>query len=237
MVGGLGATSAADGHAIDQPEQRWSLAYSATMQTPGATWPTGACTSATSASRHIHSGFGCMQEHSRSAKGSSTKTCWRAMCTCTSGAHPSRWQSPSSSGAAPWTTQPLEVLLLQPQSGLRALQEETVTMQSRYQSGTGWCTSHLCPTFDLRDEYTLSHAGGVQLLNDATVHCRVRTQHVRPRLIRAVVQPRAQRPVFRQLMRAEPGSFTVADRLARPLLARAHLLRAAHQQHQRRRDL
>jgi len=124
----------------------------------------------------LRRGFDCMQEHSRSAKGLSTKTCWRAMCTCTLGAPPSRWQPPSSSDAAPWTAWPLEVPPLQLQSGPRALQAEAVTTPSRCQSGTGWCTSRLCPTFDLRDACTLSHAEGVQLFMMGTVRCRVRTQ-------------------------------------------------------------
>jgi len=123
-----------------------------------------------------HRGCHRMQEHSRSAKGSSTKTCWRAMCTCTLGAPPSRWQPPSSSGAAAWIPWLLEVLRLQLRSGPRALQAEAVTTPSRCRSGMGWCTSRLCPTCDLRDACTLSHAGGVQSSHDATVPCRVSTR-------------------------------------------------------------
>ena len=163
-----------------------------------------------------------MQEQRRLGKGLFIRMCWRATCTFILGAHPSRWQRPSSNGAAPWTPRSLEVLLLRLQSGLHALQAEAVTMPSRFQSGTGWCTSRPCRTFDLSDVCTLSHAGGVQLSHDTTVLCHFPRKGC-PDLAAAAVQPRAQRPIFRQLLRTEPRPVTVADRFARPLLARAHL--------------
>lgn len=103
-----------------------------------------------------------LQGHSRLARVLFTKTYWRVMCICTLGAHRSRWQHLWLSDAAQWTARLLEVLLLRLQSGLHVLQAEAATTRNRCRSGTVWCTSRLCPTYDLKGVCTRRHAGGAR---------------------------------------------------------------------------
>ena len=106
VVGGLGATSAADDQADEQPGQKWSLAYSATMQTPGVTHCLVAHISVWAMSvlyTQCANPPRGLQGPSRLRRDLSLTMCWRAMFISISRARRSRWRALSLRAAAQWT--------------------------------------------------------------------------------------------------------------------------------------